>query len=325
MSEAEADIQFQRDLMRAIEESKVTAGLIEPLEDYVAVAEVARENSPASNEAEDQERMSAQQDQMRHMENIELELSPDCAICMLLIVRPTRLPCKHVFCQGCAQASLKFKWECPMCRFMPPKGFKFPLAQDVMEQLKEKIEPELWEAREKQLGVGAVEESKEPEVAAQEAEAPEFEDSFDLKIKYGNRHQIIPNAPILKNGKKRNHQWTVFVQLNHGRIKAQDVFSEVMFTLPPCYSNRYRSVRSDNSVLCRNAKSYFECKEAGWGQVNVQIEVTFREDLGYPLRPFRLQQMTRFDDRGDVNYQTVKIPRALAEQLQLVKPREQQA
>ena len=34
--------------------------------------------------------------------------------------------------------------------------------------------------------------------------------------------------------------------------------------------------------------SGFECKEVGWGQVNVQMEITFKQDLGYELPPLRL-------------------------------------
>ena len=69
--------------------------------------------------------------------------------------------------------------------------------------------------------------------------------------------------------------------------------------MPNCYANRYREVVANDSILCRNAKSYFECKEAGWGTVNVQIEIEFKDDLGYPLQPIRLQHLTSFKQNGE--------------------------
>ena len=69
------------------------------------------------------------------------------------------------------------------------------------------------------------------------------------------------------------------------RVKAQDVFQYVRFTLPNSYAVRYREIVRDGSAACLNAKNFFECKDAGWAPVNVQIELGFREDLVYPLRP----------------------------------------
>lgn len=87
---------------------------------------------------------------MRHMENVEIEVPVECPVCMLMIVRPTKLPCKHVYCQGCARTSLNFKWECPMCRHMPPRTLKFDIDDELLEVIKGRVgDPELWEAREK--------------------------------------------------------------------------------------------------------------------------------------------------------------------------------
>ena len=86
------------------------------------------------------------------MENVDLEVPVDCAVCMLVIVRPTKLPCKHVFCQGCAKACLEFKWECPMCRLIPSRQFNFNVDEELMQMIKEKADAEVWEARDKQAG-----------------------------------------------------------------------------------------------------------------------------------------------------------------------------
>mmetsp|Transcript_656 Transcript_656/g.886 ORF Transcript_656/g.886 Transcript_656/m.886 type:complete len:98 (-) Transcript_656:516-809(-) len=97
-----------------------------------------------------------------------MSIDPECAICMLVMVKPTRLPCKHVFCQTCAKASVSFKRECPMCRSVPPKTFKFPISADLTAQFKQIVDPELWQARENQVGqaisprAALQEEEKEP-------------------------------------------------------------------------------------------------------------------------------------------------------------------
>ena len=56
---------------------------------------------------------------------------------------------------------------------------------------------------------------------------------------------------------------------------------------------------ADDSVVCRNARSFFECKEAGWSPVNVQIEIEFKDDLCEPVRPIRLQHITSFKATGE--------------------------
>ena len=92
-----------------------------------------------------------------------------------------------------------------------------------------------------------------------------------------------------------------------------------MFTVPPCYSNRYREVVADDGVLCKTAKSYFECKEAGWGQVTVQIEIKVNDKHDIPMQPIRLQHMTKFRTGGETVIKEVPIPMALAEQVGLVR------
>ena len=85
------------------------------------------------------------------MQDVDLDIAPECAVCMLTMVTPTQLPCKHVFCQGCAHASMNFKWECPMCRFVPARTFNFAISAEIKEELKAKTEPELWEERVEQV------------------------------------------------------------------------------------------------------------------------------------------------------------------------------
>ena len=262
---------------------------------------------------------------MQKAAELELEIPTECAVCMLLIVRPTQLPCKHVFCQGCAKLSMNFKWECPYCRYVPPKNFKFPLSTSVQEIIKGK-DPEAWEARDQQVKASQKEESKVPEADHDVQvvnQAIAIDDPFELEIKFGNRHKLLTNAPIAKNGRQKNHEWTCYVTINtRTRVKAQEVFKSVMFILPACYQNRYREVVRDGTPACRDARSYFECKEATSGAVNVQMEIKFREDLGINMPAVRLQHVTAFKSTGESKIHKVQIPRAFAEELKLCARRE---
>ena len=62
----------------------------------------------------------------------------------------------------------------------------------------------------------------------------------------------------------------------------------------------------------------FECTEVGWGQVGVNIEVAFKNDLGFDLPPFKLTHITKFVPQGETKTHTVKIPKELAINLGLV-------
>ena len=77
----------------------------------------------------------------RRMEEVKIDIDPECEICMNIIVRPTQLPCQHVYCQYCIKASMSLKWECPKCRLMPALNFNFPINTDLIEKFKEQVEP----------------------------------------------------------------------------------------------------------------------------------------------------------------------------------------
>ena len=96
---------------------------------------------------------------------------------------------------------MNFKWECPYCRYVPPKNFKFPLSASVQEMIKEKADPEAWEARCQQVQASVPEESNEPESDVSHHQEVHVEDPFEIEIKFGNRHRLIPNAPLAKNGR----------------------------------------------------------------------------------------------------------------------------
>ena len=48
---------------------------------------------------------------------------------------------------------MNFKWECPYCRYQPPKTFKFAVSQALIEKFKAEVDPEEWEEREKEVNL----------------------------------------------------------------------------------------------------------------------------------------------------------------------------
>lgn len=130
-----------------MELSRIDAGLVDaalpqPVADPIIVA------------ALDDEEAKAPQAQAAQVPNLGLniELEPDCAVCMQIMVTPVELPCKHVFCKGCCHATLGFKWECPMCRYVPPGNFKCVVSQQLLEQIKAMADPEQFAERMLKVG-----------------------------------------------------------------------------------------------------------------------------------------------------------------------------
>ena len=42
---------------------------------------------------------------------------------------------------------MNFKWECPYCRYQPPKTFNFAVSEALIEKFKAMVDPEEWEER----------------------------------------------------------------------------------------------------------------------------------------------------------------------------------
>ena len=61
---------------------------------------------------------------------VESSIETNCAICMLIMVEPATLECKHSFCIICIVKVFNNKRECPMCRHAIPEGEQ-KLAKDL--------------------------------------------------------------------------------------------------------------------------------------------------------------------------------------------------
>ena len=95
----------------------------------------------------------------------DYDIDPECSICFYLMVQPSVLPCKHAFCVGCAKLCLeKAKWECPVCKHVPPKDIKFEVSEAMAAKLQMKADPAAWLERQKELGIAPKEEEKKIEL-----------------------------------------------------------------------------------------------------------------------------------------------------------------
>ena len=97
---------------------------------------------------------------------------------------------------------MNFKWECPYCRFEPPKTFKFAVSKALVDKFKAEVDPEEWEERVKAVKLIPRQLIPALNISDQMADPlDKIDEGYDLVIKYGNRHKLINNVPILKNGR----------------------------------------------------------------------------------------------------------------------------
>ena len=83
-----------------------------------------------------------------------------------------------------------------MCRLIPPRRFEFTVDSDLMKQIKEKADPAVWKARDKQAGP-IIQHYALPSISKQAAALnlnPYSQGMFMLKVKYGNKHRLLDHA-----------------------------------------------------------------------------------------------------------------------------------
>ncbi len=68
-------------------------------------------------------------------------------------------------------------------------------------------------------------------------------------------------------------------------------------------------VATNDSYLCKTAKSYFECKDVSWGgKVKVTIEIELSTKYGVHVEPLLIQHTISFRGTGQTNVIGVPIP-----------------
>ena len=58
---------------------------------------------------------------------VEIE-EKDCPICLMIMVEPCKLACRHMFCKDCMELIIYSK--CPMCRAHISNNFMIKIATD---------------------------------------------------------------------------------------------------------------------------------------------------------------------------------------------------
>ena len=72
----------------------------------------------------------------------------------------------------------------------------------------------------------------------------ENEKKLKIIIRYGNKHKLVLNPEGSNSSEKliNRNEWTAFVDVEHEKVKAEDVFDSVKFQLHPTFRNSERVV-----------------------------------------------------------------------------------
>lgn len=208
----------------------------------------------------------------------------ECAICFELLCDPVQLQCRHAFCRSCLVASMNrgrqtaagANLRCPLCRAEAPSGFDPVTAPAPLVRLMRHAFPQRYAQRE-----------------AQQAEAAAFEDAManlHLRLRIGNRHELVANPQMTKNGRNLNkHRWTMFVENASSDASFGDwtaAIASVSFKLTPYFPS--------DAVL---RSPPFATTRVGWGYFDVKVTVTFKAGLCTRDR-FEVEHELSFDDGG---------------------------
>lgn len=141
-----------------------------------------------------------------------------------------------------------------------------------------------------------------------------------VRLRFGNRHALVANPKMSKNGKHLNrHKWTLFVELAGSAgsppLAIGDLVQSVRFKIAPFYTawpaSDTRSVRVGKNPEVRSAP--FEVNRIGWGYFDTTMVVTWQPWWGLP--PLELEHELSFDDEGASSLQTVNLPQAAYDRL----------
>ena len=110
-------------------------------------------------------------------------------------------------------------------------------------------------------------------------EKKEETDSIELKLLYGNRHQLIANPKTVTKDKtklKNENEWTMYVKFADKSIQANLLIEKVRYHLHEDFGAKYQDAKAVSD-------STFEITHRGWGVFTIPIVVYFRRETGLPL------------------------------------------
>ena len=116
-----------------------------------------------------------------------------------------------------------------------------------------------------------VPEAFKTQLASLRAENNYSGDFIDLKLIYGNKHEIVP----AKANSQNTHRWTMFVKFSNKNIAETRLIEKVRYGLHPTFGMDYMDVKA-------GASKNYEMAFTGWGTFWIPITIHFRRDLCLP-------------------------------------------
>ena len=98
-------------------------------------------------------------------------------------------------------------------------------------------------------------------------------DWHNLKLTYGNRHEIIAPKGVGRTA-NNDHKWTMFIGFANKKIDATKLISKVRFGMDARYSISYVDIKVPKENGC------FEISFTGWDTWTVPITITFKGEVG---------------------------------------------
>ena len=217
----------------------------------------------APRRAEEQKVDQEEEYKFQQAENF-VDTDTECNICYKEKVDPCILPCKHSFCSCCISEFFKYKRECAMCRMVPPANFVVRAN------------------------------NTRPAQAQAAAQAQQQSTEINVKLTYGNRHEIVQS----KNP-NNCHKWTAFVRLESNQIDTKGLIEKVRFGLNPTFGVAHREIKA-------NPDGKFEITFTGSEPISIPITITYKRGGLTAERQMNLEHMVNFEGNGQ--WQTIDVP-----------------
>lgn len=101
----------------------------------------------------------------------------------------------------CIEQSLRYLWQCPICRTVPPRNYRISLSKELAVEIRERSDPEEYQ-RLKDLLIGPLPPNL---VYFDEFPPVKRQDDYFIKIKYGNTYKAqlyLPKIALLSFGRR---------------------------------------------------------------------------------------------------------------------------
>ncbi|CAI2377627.1 unnamed protein product [Moneuplotes crassus] len=215
----------------------------------------------------------------------------DCSICINTLVFPVKTSCGHLFCMKCMEKYLEQSpiQQCPMCR-TKVKLEKLKVDKNVWKEVKDLFGDEIKERRK-----------------VVEEEIRKEKNIVKLKVRYGNKYELLKSFKTTKSGYENKHRWTVYVALGDKKVEAGSVIKSVEFKLDDSFG--FTDIK-------KNFGPYeYACN--GYGEFSIPIKITWQRWL--KMEPATLDHPLKFEGKGSHKSFIVRVDKTLLEEKTGVK------